>query len=173
MIRSSLLLAGSFLGTFFEKKEPKKLLAMKNFPFGFLGVSDPFSQKGSEKRFRGVNMYYTYIIRCAGGSLYTGIAKNMFSRMKEHAGKKTKSAKYTKSHQVIALEALWSSSDRSAASRLEYAIKTLKKAEKEALIRDPRLLTKFLPKIEKEDYIHHSKASLSLFLGEIRLSDLL
>ena len=117
-------------------------------------------------------MYYTYMIRCSDNSLYTGIAKNMFSRIKEHQGKKTKSAKYTKSHRVCALEALWSSADRSCASRLEYAIKTLKKKEKEALIGDPRLLTKFLPAVEKEDYIHHPKACLPLYLGEVRLSDL-
>ncbi|MBR5295260.1 MAG: GIY-YIG nuclease family protein [Clostridia bacterium] len=117
-------------------------------------------------------MYYTYIVRCSDNSLYTGIAKNMFSRMSEHAGKKTKGAKYTKGHKIIALEALWTSADRSAASRLESAIKTLKKKEKEALIQDARLLTNFLPKMEKEDYIYHPKANLLLYLKEIKLPDL-
>ncbi len=116
--------------------------------------------------------YYTYIVRCEDGSLYTGIAKNIAHRMKEHAGKVKKSAKYTKSHRIISLEALWSSQDRGSASRLEYAIKALKKKEKEALILDAKLLFKFLPQIEKEDYIYHPKASLSLFLGKIKLSDL-
>ena len=117
-------------------------------------------------------MYYTYIIRCEGGSLYTGIAKNMFSRMKEHVGQKKSAAKYTKSHRVIALEALWSSADRGQASRLESAIKKLKKNEKETLIASPREFSLLLPTLEKEDFVRHGDATLSLFLGETGLSDL-
>ncbi len=116
--------------------------------------------------------YYTYIIRCADGTLYTGIAKSISHRMKEHAGRVKKSAKYTKSHRIVSLEALWSSADRGSASRLECAIKTLQKKQKEAMILDPKLLFRYLPQIEKEDYIYHPKASLPLFLGEITLSDL-
>ena len=51
-------------------------------------------------------MYYTYMIRCEGGSLYTGIANNMFRRMKEHDSREGKCAKYTKGHKVIALGVL-------------------------------------------------------------------
>ena len=116
--------------------------------------------------------YYTYIIRCEKNTLYTGIAKDISHRMKEHAGRVKRSAKYTKSHKIVSLEALWTSADRASASRLEYAIKTLTKKEKEALIKDPKLLSKFLPRIEKEDFVYHPKACLPLFLGEIRLSDL-
>lgn len=56
-------------------------------------------------------MYYTYMIRCEDGSLYTGIAKNLFTRMKEHDSQEGKCAKYTKGHKVIALESVWSSRD--------------------------------------------------------------
>ncbi|MBR2635125.1 MAG: GIY-YIG nuclease family protein [Clostridia bacterium] len=114
-------------------------------------------------------MYYTYIIRVEGGMLYTGIAKNLFTRMAEHAGRGKRCAKYTRSRPLVSLEALWSSEDRAMASRLEYALKTLTKKKKEALISDPRLLWKFLPQIEKEDYIHHPKACLALYLKEITL----
>ena len=38
-------------------------------------------------------MYYTYMIRCEDGSLYTGIAKNLFTRMKEHDSREGKCAK--------------------------------------------------------------------------------
>jgi putative endonuclease len=118
-------------------------------------------------------MYYTYMVRVEGGALYTGIAKNMFSRMGEHCGQGKRSAKFTRSRKVVSLEALWSSVDRSSASRLEFALKTLKKSEKEALLSDPRLLTALLPKIEKEDYIYHSLASLELFLKKVSLKHLL
>ena len=117
-------------------------------------------------------MYYTYIIRVDGGALYTGIAKNMFSRMKDHVGQGKKSAKFTRARKILSLEALWSGRDRSAASSLEAALKTLKKAEKETLLQKPALLSKFLPKIEKEDFVFHPKASLALYLKEISLADL-
>ena len=117
-------------------------------------------------------MYYTYIIRTEGGALYTGIAKNLFSRMKDHASQGKRSAKFTRSHKILSLEALWSGSDRSAASRLEYAIKQLSKKEKEALILTPSLFSKLLPHLEKEDFIHHPKACLALYRKEIDLAHL-
>lgn len=117
-------------------------------------------------------MYYTYMIRVEGGALYTGIAKNMFSRMADHAGQGKKSAKFTRARKIVSLEALWSSADRSSASRLEAALKTLTKAKKEALLSDPRRLPAMLPSIEKEDFVFHPKASLALFLKEISLKHL-
>lgn len=118
-------------------------------------------------------MYYTYIIRTESGSLYTGIAKDLFRRMKEHAEQKPSAAKYTKSHRITSLEGVWSSADRGSASRLEAAIKTLSKGKKEAVIQNPPLLFSFLPRLEKEDYLHHPKATLDLFLGKITLGQLL
>ncbi|MBR4288227.1 MAG: GIY-YIG nuclease family protein [Clostridia bacterium] len=115
-------------------------------------------------------MYYTYMIRTEGGSLYTGIAKDLFSRMKDHAGQGKKCAKYTRSRKLAALEALWSSADRSSASRLEYYLKTLTKKEKEALLLDPKKLFSFLPMIDKEDFIYHPKASLDIYLKMTDLS---
>lgn len=117
-------------------------------------------------------MYYTYMIRVEGNALYTGIAKNMFSRMAEHAGQGKRSAKFTRARKIIALEALWSSADRGSASRLEAALKTLTKAKKEALLADPGRLSALLPKIEKEDYVFHPKASLDLYLKKITLKHL-
>lgn len=118
-------------------------------------------------------MYYTYMIRCEGGILYTGIAKDLFSRMAQHAGIKKGAAKFTKSHALLSLEALWSSADRSTASRLEWAIKQLKKAEKEKLIASPRAFADLLPALEKEDYVRHDMAVLDLYLKKIKLPDLL
>ena len=70
-------------------------------------------------------MYYIYMVRCADDSLYTGIAADLARRMREHADKAPAAAKYTRSRSVIALECVWTAPDRSAASRLEYAIKRL------------------------------------------------
>ena len=51
---------------------------------------------------------------------------------KSHGTKK--GAKYTKRHPPVRFEAAWQSETRSEASRLEYRLKWLTKAEKEALI---------------------------------------
>lgn len=115
-------------------------------------------------------MYYTYMLRTECGSLYTGIAKDLFSRMKDHASQGKKCAKYTRGRVPVALEALWSSADRSTASRLEYHLKTLTKKEKEALILAPERLSVLLPVIEKEDFVYHPKAKLELFLKKTDLS---
>ena len=81
-------------------------------------------------------MYYIYIIRCKGNVLYTGITNDVRRRMSEHFGRTEKCAKFTRSHQAEALEALWSTSDRSLASKLEYRIKQLTKPQKLRLIGD-------------------------------------
>ncbi|MBO5213527.1 MAG: GIY-YIG nuclease family protein [Clostridia bacterium] len=78
-------------------------------------------------------MYYTYLLRCTDGSLYTGIASNLFRRMKEHFTKDPKCAKYTRTHPPKELCAAWESHDRAAASRLEYQLKQKTKLQKEIL----------------------------------------
>ena len=77
-------------------------------------------------------MYFTYIVRCSDNSLYTGITNDIEKRIKKHIS--GKGAKYTASHPVIRLCAIWESEDRAIASRLEYHIKCLNKNEKEKLI---------------------------------------
>lgn len=79
-------------------------------------------------------MYYVYIIRCRPDVLYTGITTDVRRRMSEHAGQSEKGAKFTRSHEVIAIEALWTAGDRSLASKLEAALKKLTRARKNALI---------------------------------------
>ena len=63
--------------------------------------------------------YYIYMVRCEDGSHYTGITTDPRRRMREHVLRLTPGAKYTKSHRVIALDALWSAQTRSEACRLD------------------------------------------------------
>ena len=73
-----------------------------------------------------------YMLRCADGSLYTGIARDAAARLAAHnAGR---GAKYTKARRPVAM--IWSepAACRSTASKREYAIKQLKRTEKLALI---------------------------------------
>jgi len=81
-------------------------------------------------------MYYTYMIRCKGNTLYTGITTDIDRRFNEHSEKDEKGAKYTKSHSVVKVEAAWESENRSQASKLECALKKLSKQQKEELISD-------------------------------------
>lgn len=52
-------------------------------------------------------MYYIYMLRCKDDSIYTGITTDLDRRMKEHFGAGEKSAKYTRSHVALKLEAAW------------------------------------------------------------------
>ncbi len=79
-------------------------------------------------------MYYTYMLRCADNTIYTGITTNVKRRFSEHQGKNERSAKYTRTHTAQKIEAVWQSESRAAASQLEYFIKKLTKEQKEILI---------------------------------------
>ena len=96
-------------------------------------------------------MYYTYIIRCTDDSLYTGITTDVKRRFEEHLSQSEKSAKYTRTHKAIKIEALWQSKDRVSASRLEYQIKRLTKVQKEELIKNNDFNV-FKDKIKSDDY---------------------
>ena len=78
--------------------------------------------------------YFVYILRCEGGSLYAGVTTDLARRFSEHCGRGRKGAKYTAAHPPLCIEAAWSAENRSDAQRLEYRIKALSRAEKEALI---------------------------------------
>lgn len=79
-------------------------------------------------------MYYTYLIRCEDNTLYCGITTDIKRRFSEHFSKGEKGAKYTHSHNVKKIEIVFSSENRSLASRLEYQIKKLTKVNKEKII---------------------------------------
>ncbi|MBQ4321211.1 MAG: GIY-YIG nuclease family protein [Oscillospiraceae bacterium] len=79
-------------------------------------------------------MWYTYILRCEDGSLYSGITTDLPRRFREHASGGKKAAKYTLRHAPLGFEAAWQSKSRVEASRLEYRLKRLTKGEKENLI---------------------------------------
>ena len=79
-------------------------------------------------------MYYVYMLRCADGSLYTGVTTDVARRFREHKSGGRKAAKYTRVKKAESLEAVWSCSSRSSAQKLEYAVKQLDKAKKEAFI---------------------------------------
>ena len=98
-------------------------------------------------------MYYTYIIKCVNGNLYTGITTDVERRFGEHKSKSKISDKYTRANPAVKVEAVWSSSSRSYASKLESFIKTLDRKNKLELISNPRYLKdKYFDKLDTDEY---------------------
>ena len=73
------------------------------------------------------------MVRCADGSLYTGIALSLDKRIEEH-NQGNIGSKYTRARRPVKLAYSETCDSRSAASKREAAIKGLSKAQKEALI---------------------------------------
>jgi len=77
--------------------------------------------------------WYVYLIECADGSIYTGIATDVAARYAAHV--LGKGARYTRAHPPKRLLAVIPHPDRSSASKAEYRIKQLRPDEKRALAR--------------------------------------
>jgi putative endonuclease len=80
-------------------------------------------------------MWFIYIVRCADGTLYTGITKDVTRRIKEHNSNNRLAASYTRSRRPVALVYREAVKTRSAAARREYAIKQMTKPKKEGLLK--------------------------------------
>ncbi|MFH1922118.1 MAG: GIY-YIG nuclease family protein [Planctomycetota bacterium] len=77
--------------------------------------------------------WFVYIVRCADGPLYTGIAKDVDRRLEQHnAGT---ASRYTRSRLPVSLEYQEEQPNQSMALKRELAIKALSRKAKEALIR--------------------------------------
>ena len=77
--------------------------------------------------------YSLYILRCGDGSLYTGIALDVARRLEEHR-QGVRGAKYLRGRTPLELVFQQPAGDRAAAQSLEHRVKSLSRAEKEALI---------------------------------------
>jgi putative endonuclease len=75
-----------------------------------------------------------YIVRCADGSLYTGIATDIERRMAEHNSDDTLGAKYTRGRRPVKLVYSEHCDSRSDAARRESEIKRMKRDAKQNLI---------------------------------------
>lgn len=82
--------------------------------------------------------WYVYMLRCADGSLYTGITTDPQRRLAEHNdGRAGKTARYTRGRRPLSLVYLEQAANRAAAARREAAIKALDRRAKLALIAAP------------------------------------
>lgn len=74
------------------------------------------------------------MVRCADGSLYTGIAIDVARRMEEHNSNNVLAANYTRARRPVTLVYREAAATRSTAGQREYQIKQMSRREKEALI---------------------------------------
>jgi putative endonuclease len=81
-----------------------------------------------------VSGWFVYVVRCADGTLYTGIALDPERRVAEHNGDNRLGARYTRGRRPVRLVYTERRPSRSAAARRESEIKRLARPEKERLI---------------------------------------
>ena len=84
--------------------------------------------------------WFVYIVRCADGSLYTGITKDVVRRCTQHnAGT---ASKYTRSRCPVELVFREDHPDQSSALKRELEIKSMNRRGKLAMIQQSKKLTK-------------------------------
>ena len=81
-------------------------------------------------------MWYFYVVKCSDGTLYSGITNDLEKRIKTH--NLGKGAKYTRSRLPVKLLYSERKRDRITASRREYQVKRLTRAEKKEMISKAR-----------------------------------
>ncbi len=80
--------------------------------------------------------YYTYMVRCADGTLYSGYAVNLEKRVSAHNGEGAQSgAKYTRARRPVTLVFVEKFEERSDAMKREAALKKLSRSAKEELLK--------------------------------------
>lgn len=84
-------------------------------------------------RKREYDPWFVYMLRCADGSLYTGITNDMGRRWRQHND--GTASRYTRSRRPTCLVYQEVQPSRSAALKREAAIKALSRRQKMALIR--------------------------------------
>ena len=77
-----------------------------------------------------MNQWQVYLLECADGSLYTGVATDVARRLRQHNGELAGGARYTSGRRPVRL--VWSESccDRATAQSREAEIKKLERADK-------------------------------------------
>lgn len=90
------------------------------------------SEEKSSKKIKESQTSYTYILRCADGTLYTGWTNDLSHRLEAHNS--GSGAKYTKSRLPVELVYHEEFATKSEAMQREWQIKHMERGEKLSLI---------------------------------------
>ena len=96
-------------------------------------------------------MYWVYTLLCEDNSLYTGFTDDIKHRIYVHYHGLKSAAKYTRSHKVKDVAALWKTNSETGARKLEYRIKQLPKAKKLLLVEKPEQVLEIFPELSGFD----------------------
>ena len=100
---------------------------------------------------------YTYIVKCSDETLYTGWTNDLEKRLQAHQS--GKGAKYTKTRRPVTLLYFETFATKQEAMSREYAIKQLKREQKEQLMTGHTLSKKDKKYIQRcNETIHTSNA---------------
>ena len=80
-----------------------------------------------------------YLVECADGTLYCGIAKDLARRLAEHSGVLPGGARYTRGRRPVVLLASETCASKGEALKLELAIKAKPREEKLSFMQNYRL----------------------------------
>ena len=86
------------------------------------------------------NAWHVYLVQCADGTLYCGIAKDLARRLSEHNGVLPGGARYTRGRRPVVLLASKTCSGKGEALKLERVIKSRPRAKKLSFMRDDEAL---------------------------------
>lgn len=76
--------------------------------------------------------YFTYIVRCADGTLYTGWTVDLEKRLSAH--NQGRGARYTSGRRPVTLAASWAFASKAEAMSFEFRLKSLSRRRKEEMI---------------------------------------
>ncbi|MEI7903939.1 MAG: GIY-YIG nuclease family protein [Candidatus Firestonebacteria bacterium] len=109
-------------------------------------------------------MWYFYILKCADGTLYSGISNNLEHRYKMHNS--GKGAKYTRSRRPVKLIYFESFRSRLRVMRREWEVKTFSRKKKESLIKTKNVEQIARALIFKNGFllVAHEKGAANTFL---------
>jgi len=77
-----------------------------------------------------MSMWHLYMLKCADGTFYTGVAKDLSRRIKEHNRGTSRASKYTRSRLPAELVYSERCDGRSAALKREIEVKRLSRQAK-------------------------------------------
>ena len=87
-------------------------------------------------------MWNIYILRCADGTLYTGIALDVARRIVEHNSNNRLGASYTRGRRPVRLVYSETAASRSDAAKREHEIKSMPRVAKMAMLRAAKVINR-------------------------------
>lgn len=79
--------------------------------------------------------WIVYLLECSDNTLYCGITTNLARRVRQHNGELVGGARYTRCRRPVSVVAYAACASRSAALKLEYAVRRCPPDQKKAFLR--------------------------------------